>query len=137
MTCITVTNDRAFVPFVVVIFLSSFFLSFITSNHIFNKSNTTSWSGGAGTADNSWAPEFTPLFSGVRVIGFCIVFCRSLPSFSSIVLSVLRVTVTGYPFGILQTFIWVNGNVKNQLKRTLHRITNLVEQYHWNAESTQ
>jgi hypothetical protein len=36
---------------------------------------------GAGTANPSGAPEFTPVFSGVRVarsLLFCIMFCRSL-----------------------------------------------------------
>jgi hypothetical protein len=59
--------------------------------------------GGARTAHPSGAP---PVFSGflvARSLVFCVVFCRSfvvLSIFLAIVLSVLRITDSDYPFGI-------------------------------------
>ena len=77
--------------------------------YIYN-SNTTVVTCGAGTTDLSGAPEFTPVFSDVRVarsLIFCVLFCRSffvLFSFLfAIVLSVLlRFTASEYTFGILK-----------------------------------
>ena len=56
------------------------------------------------------APGFTPSFHGVHVaqiIAFCVVFCRSLfvLFLLSIVLSVLRFTVSDYPFDIFKFFV--------------------------------
>jgi len=57
-----------------------------------SNSNTTSATQWAGTAHSSGATEFTPGFSGVRVVRllvFCIMFCLSLFVLLTIVLSVL------------------------------------------------
>ena len=64
------------------------------------NSNTTDVACRAGTANTSWAPEFTPAFSGVRVgrpLVFCLGFCGSLFDLLSfflfaVVLSVLWFT---------------------------------------------
>ena len=71
---------------------------------------------GAGTAYPSGAPEFTLVFSGVRVtrssvlyvcfVGHCLSFCTFL---LAIVLSVLRFTDFDYPFGIFKLFFCVIG----------------------------
>ena len=63
-----------------------------------------------GTAYLSGAPEFIPVFSGVRVtrslvlyvyfVGHCLSFCTFL---LAIALSVLRYTDSDYPFWYLQT----------------------------------
>ena len=60
---------------------------------------------GAGTTYPSGAPEFTPVFSGVRVIQslvLCVLFCRSffvlLSCLFWTVLSVLLFTDSDYPF---------------------------------------
>jgi len=53
--------------------------SFMTYHRICNKSNTTGATLGAGTAYPSVEPEFTPVFSVIRVslsLNFCVVFCR-------------------------------------------------------------
>ena len=60
-------------------------------------SNTTGVTSGAGISNPSWTPEFTPVFSGVRVaqtLVFCEVFCRSLLAFFLfvVVLTVLQLT---------------------------------------------
>jgi hypothetical protein len=50
-------------------------------HRVCNKSNTTGATSGAGTAYSSTAPEFTPVFSRVRVtrsVVLCVMFCRSL-----------------------------------------------------------
>ena len=47
----------------------------------YSKSNTTGATSGAGTAYTSRAPEFTTVFSGVRVsrsLVLCVMVCRSL-----------------------------------------------------------
>jgi hypothetical protein len=65
---------------------------------------------GAGTANPSEKPDFTPVFSGVHVpqsLVFWVVFCKSLSvSFIlSMVLAVLlRFTASDYPFGIFKLF---------------------------------
>ena len=50
-----------------------------------------------------------PVFGGVRVarfsIIFCVMFCRSLFFLLSIVLSVLRFVASDYPFGIFKLFL--------------------------------
>ena len=66
----------------------------------------------AGIAYPSGAPEFTPIFSGVRVtrslvlyvcfVGHCLSFCTFL---LAIVLSVLRYTDFDYPFGIFKLLL--------------------------------
>jgi hypothetical protein len=67
----------------------------------------------AGTANPSGAPEFTPVFSGVRVtrslvlylciVGHCLSFCTFL---LAIVLSVLlRYTDSDFPFGIFKLLL--------------------------------
>ena len=62
-------------------------LSLFLTNHIFcSKSNTTSVLCGTGTVYPSGEPEFTPLFSGVRVaraLMFCVMFCISFISLVS------------------------------------------------------
>jgi hypothetical protein len=67
---------------------------------------------GAGTAYPSGAPDFTPVFSGVRVtrsllvcvcfVDHCLSFCTF---FLTIVLSVLQFTDSDYPFGIFKLFL--------------------------------
>ena len=64
-------------------------------------------------SENMNSPQ---VFSGVRValsLVFCVMFCRLLFVVCSvvlclwaIVLSVLRYTASGYPFGIFKTFLW-------------------------------
>ena len=52
-----------------------------------NQSNTKGVTSGAGTAYPSGTPEFTPVFSGVRVpqsLVFSVMFCRSLFVFSGV-----------------------------------------------------
>jgi hypothetical protein len=81
-------------------------LSLFLTNHIFcSKSNTTSVLCGTGTVYPSGEPEFTPLFSGVRVaraLMFCVMFCIS---FISPLSALLRLTAADYLFGILKLFI--------------------------------
>ena len=67
---------------------------------------------GAGTACPSGAPEFTPVFSGVRVarsLVLCVYFVVVCPFFFfllAIVLSVvLRYTDSDYPFAIFKLFL--------------------------------
>ena len=81
--------------------------SWLIYNRVFNKSNTTGVTCGWGSPYPSGAPEFTPAFSGVRVtrsLVFCVVFCRSLfvLFLLTIVLSVLRITASDYPFGVFK-----------------------------------
>jgi hypothetical protein len=60
-----------------------------------------------------WGSKYhmTPDFNGVGVtksVVFCVVFCRSLHyilSFWAIVLCALWFTVSGWPFGIIKTFL--------------------------------
>jgi hypothetical protein len=66
---------------------------------------------GTGTAYPSRAPEFIPVFNGVRVLRslvFCIVLFRSLfvlfLYLLVTVLSVLRFMDSDYPFGIYFTY---------------------------------
>jgi len=67
----------------------------MTYPRVCNKSNTTGVICGAGTANPSREPEFTPVFSEVRVarsLVFCVMFCVSLCvllSFSSLTLCCL------------------------------------------------
>ena len=59
----------------------------------------------------SSVPEFTLAISGVRVapsLVFCVMFCKSLFVLLTIILSVLRLTTSDYPFWYLQTFFQVN-----------------------------
>ena len=52
--------------------------SFMTYHRVCNTKGVTS---GAGTANPSGEPDFTPVFSGVgvtRSLVFCVMFCRSL-----------------------------------------------------------
>jgi hypothetical protein len=53
----------------------------ICYHRVCSTNNTTGNTSGTGTADQSGAPEFTPVCSGVRVarsLVFCVMFCRSL-----------------------------------------------------------
>ena len=53
----------------------------MTNHRVCNKSDTTGATSGAGTAYHSGAPEFTSVFSGVRVgrsLVFCVMLCRLL-----------------------------------------------------------
>ena len=55
--------------------------SFMTYHRVCNKSDTTGVTCGAWPVHPSGAPEFTPVFSWVRVaesVVFCVMFCRSL-----------------------------------------------------------
>ena len=76
--------------------------------------------GGAGTANPSWASEFTLTFSSVCVVQslvFCVMFYRSLfvPFSYSIVLSVLRPTTSDYLFDIL-FFFHITDTLENKWK---------------------
>ena len=78
-----------------------------------NQINTTGATSGAGTAYPSEAPEFTPVFSGVRVTPSLVVcvICRSLFVlmffFFFVILSffLLRFTDSDYLFGIFKLFL--------------------------------
>ena len=62
-------------------FLTFILSSCITDNQIFNMSNTTDVTIGAGTYYPSRAPESPPVFSGIRVtqsLVFCVVFSEPL-----------------------------------------------------------
>jgi hypothetical protein len=64
---------------------------------------------GVITAYPSRAPEFTQVFSEVRVtrsLVLCVLFCRSLFVLFLLVIvsSVLRFTDSDYPFGIFKLF---------------------------------
>ena len=67
----------------------------------------------AGTAYPSWAPDFTPVFSGVHIarsLVFCEIFCRTLfvlLSFFFRPLCCLSLfnSVSNYPFGIFKLFL--------------------------------
>ena len=67
---------------------------------------------GAGTDYPSWAPEFTPIFSGVRVtrslvLCVCLSFCSFVLFLLAIVLSVLLEFMdSDYPFGIFKLFLY-------------------------------
>jgi hypothetical protein len=83
----------------------------MTYHRVCNQINTTGATSGAGTAYPSGAPEFTPIFSGVRVtrsLILCVWFedrCLSFCTFSvATVLSVLRYTDSDYPFDIFKLF---------------------------------
>jgi len=89
--------------------------SFMIYHRIYNKSNTTGVSSGAGPAFHSISEHLSsPLcFSGVRVVQFvvfCVVFCRSFCLLDffvclTIVLSVLlRFMASDYLFGIFKPF---------------------------------
>jgi hypothetical protein len=75
--------------------------------------NTTDATSGALTASPAGAPEFTPVFSRVRVtqsLVWCVCFIDSCLSFCAfllaIVLSVLhQYTDSDYPFGIFKFFL--------------------------------
>ena len=78
-----------------------------------NQINTTGATSGAATAYPSEAPEFTPVFSGVRVtpsLAVCII-CRSLFVFMFFFLLVillfvlLRFSDSDYIFGIFKLFL--------------------------------
>ena len=72
------------------------------------NSNTRNATSREGTV--SVAPEFTSVFSGVRValsFVFCVVFCRTLfvPCLLAIALSVLfQFTISDYPLGFFKGF---------------------------------
>jgi hypothetical protein len=84
--------------------------SFMTYRQFCGYSNTTGAISGAGTAYPSRAPEFTPIFSGIRVtrsLVLCLMFYRSLffllSFFLVIVLSVLRFMDSDYPFNLVSS----------------------------------
>ena len=85
--------------------------SFMTYHRVYNQINTTGATNEAGTAHPSGAPDFTPVFSRVRVtlsVVLCVSFvgrCLSCCTFSfghCVVL--LRYTDYDYPFGIFKLF---------------------------------
>ena len=81
--------------------------SFMTYHGVCNQINTTGATSGAGTANTSGAPEFTPVFSGVCVTG-SLVLCVCLVDrclFFWPLCCVLPYTDSDYPFGILD--IWI------------------------------
>ena len=88
---------------------SKFSLIFPDLKKLFVNSNTTDATNGVGTSYPSGAPDFIPGFQDVRFaqsLVFCVVFCRSLLCpfvvfIVAIVFSVLRITPSDYPFGIL------------------------------------
>ena len=70
--------------------------------------------GHTGTAYRSGAPEFTPVFSGVRVtpsLVLCVVLCRSL--FVILLSVLLRLTDSDFPFGIFKLFLATYFNTTN------------------------
>jgi hypothetical protein len=83
------------------------------TNYLLTLFNTTGATSGAETANPSEAPEFTPVFSGVRVtrsLVLCVCFvdrCLSFgPFLLAIVLSVLlRYMDSDYLFGIFKLFL--------------------------------
>ena len=97
--------------------------SFMTYNRLCNKSNTMGATCGAGTAYPSGAPEFTPVFSGVRVVQslvFCEMLCRSLLSFcyfsfSHCIVCPSSIYSFWLPLWYLQTFFMVNIQRKHSI----------------------
>ena len=85
--------------------------SFMTCHRVCNQINTTDATSGAGIANPSGAPEFTPGFewgSCYSIFSFMCMFCRSLfvLFLLAIVLSVfLRFIDSDYPFGIFRLFL--------------------------------
>ena len=93
--------------------------TFLTWSRHFNKSCRSKicflvyTTGATYVAGNAYLSVFTPVFSAVCVdlsIVFCVVFCILLFVLLSFflltsVFSVLRLTATGYPFGIFKLFI--------------------------------
>ena len=88
--------------------------SFTTYYRVCNYIKTTGVASGAGTAYPSGAPEFTPIFNGVRVtqslvlyvcfVDRCLSFCIFF--FLAIVLSVLlRYADSDCPFDIFKLFL--------------------------------
>ena len=76
-----------------------------------NLINTTGATSGAGTAHPSGVPEFSPVFSGVRVTRSLVLcmFCRSLFVqmsffFWPLCCLLLRFTDSDYPLGIFKLF---------------------------------
>ena len=64
---------------------------------------------GARTAHPSGAPEFTPVFSGVRVTRSLVLWVCFVLFLLAIVLSVLlRFTDSDYPFGIFKLFLVID-----------------------------
>ena len=66
---ICASNDHGYVPFVVIII--HVLSSFMTYHRVYNKSNTTNATSGAGTACPLRAPEYITI-----LLGYC-VFCHS------------------------------------------------------------
>ena len=90
-------------------------LSSCTTYHrICNQINTTGATSGTGTAYPSGAHEYIPGFSQVRVtpsLVLCVMFCRrlfvslSFVPLTIVVLAVLRLTYSDYPFGIFKVIL--------------------------------
>jgi hypothetical protein len=88
-------------------------LCFLCYHRLCNKSNTTGVTSGAGTAYPSGAPEFTPVFSGIRVarsLVLCVVFGITLFAILSFLIfghCDVCPSIYGYrlPFWYLQTFL--------------------------------
>ena len=85
--------------------------SLFMTYHWVCKRNTTGATSEAETAYHSEAPEFIPVFWGVRVarcLIFCVMYWGSLFVLFrlAIVLSVLLFTYSDYPFGIFLLFLF-------------------------------
>ena len=85
---------------------------FRTNDRVCKKSNTTRSTIGGGTAFPSGAPEFTPVFRGVRVarsLVFCVVFFRLL-------FVLLFFFYIGYFTGYVQVYMHTSQNVTEEVQ---------------------
>ena len=85
----------------------------MTYHRVCNQINTTGATGGTGTVYPTGAPEFTPVFSGVRVtrsLVICVCFVDHCLSFGPFLLAIvlpvlLRYMDSDYLFGIFKLFL--------------------------------
>ena len=102
--------------------LSSVLSSFMTYHRVCKYSNTLGATSGAGTGYlpvHMGSPQVLSGAHDVRSSVFCVVFCRALfvLFIVAIVLFVLRLTDSDYPFGIFKLFfLWSINSYINYIK---------------------
>ena len=97
--------------------------SFFTYHRVCDQSNTMGATSGAGTAYPSGTPEFTLVFSEVRVarsLVFCVVFCRWLFAFfllAIVLYDLLQFTEFNFLFGNFKFFLFLQASPNQNFKR--------------------
>ena len=97
--------------------------SFLSYHRVYNKSNTTGATSGAGVTYSSKPPEFTPGWCKIQSLPFCIIFCRSVFVALSILFWSLNCLFFDLRFWLL---LWY---VQTYLTYYIHKIINITTFY--------